>query len=132
MNKPSHKHVLVLTHGQEDGGARATLAFALAVSLQAMGCDVAIYLNFQAAVWAFPNFSQTIEIKGFDKLQTYINLFQEAGGKLYVCSSCFENIPGWSAEQPNNSGYGPLRQGIIPAGVTTLASLLIDRKPLTF
>ncbi len=126
------KHLIVLTHGQEDGGARATLAFALAVSFQAMGCDVAVYLNFQAAVWAFPNVSASVHIKGFDSLQTYISLFQEGGGKIYICSSCFENIPGWSPDNPEKSGYGPMRPGVIPAGVTTLASLLIERRALTF
>lgn len=57
------------------GGARATLTFTLAISLQAMGADVAVYLNKHAAIWAFQGVTQSIHIPGFDNLQTYIDLF---------------------------------------------------------
>ncbi len=132
MKERDKKHLIVITHGQEDGGARATLGFALAVTLQAMGCDVAVYLNFQAAVWAFPNVTESCHIKGFERLQTYISLFQESGGKIYICSSCFENLPRWSSDDVEQSAFGPMNKNVIPAGVTTLAALLIERKTLTF
>lgn len=123
------KHLIVLTHGQEDGGSRATLAFALAVSLQAMGSDVAVYLNAQSAVWAFERPMQSIQIKGFDSLAVYVSLFQESGGLLYVCASCIESLTSGAAKEEKT--LGPFRQGITPAGLTTLASLCLERKCLS-
>jgi predicted peroxiredoxin len=132
MNDDSQqKHVIVLTAGMEDGGARATLAMALAVSLQAMGCDVAVYMNFQAAIWALRNATSSIHIRGFDSLETYIDLFQESGGKIYVCTSCIEHLPLWSGREGASDFSSPLRDSVIPAGVTTLASLLAERRSVS-
>ena len=125
------RHAIVLTHGNEDGGARATLAFALAVSLQAMGSEVVVYMNFQAAVWAVKGATESIKIRGFDDLETYIKLFEEAGGKMYVCASCFDHMPRWSKEDGNACEIGDIREGVIPAGVTTLASLISERKTVS-
>jgi predicted peroxiredoxin len=120
------KFMIVLTTGPEDGGARATLAFALAVSLQAMGNDVALYLNNRAAHWAQKNSTEHIQIKGFDSLNTYISHFLEAEGQLYFCASCLEDLPGGDA-----SLESVMRAGVTPAGVTTLASLMLERKTLS-
>jgi predicted peroxiredoxin len=133
MNDQAQKHAIILTHGTEDGGARATLAFALAVSLQAMSCDVVMYMNFQAAAWVVKGATESISIRGFDSLETYMNIFEEGGGKMYVCASCFEHIPRWSGREGGDAcAAGPLRDGVIPAGVTTLASLLADRRSVSF
>jgi predicted peroxiredoxin len=121
--------LIVITTGQEDGGGRATLGYALAVSLQAMGCDVAIYLNFHAAVWALVGTSQHIKIKGFDTLQTYMKIFEEGGGSLFVCSTCLETLP---AMRERVGGHSLLREGATLAGVTTLAALLSERKTISF
>ncbi len=133
MTHDQNQHLLVLTHGQEDGGSRATLAFALAVSLQAMGSDVAVYLHEQASLWAFEGASQSIHIPGFDSLQTYIDLFLEGAGTLYVCASCANDLPnkagGYSLSTV--SKLGALKPTVIPAGITTLASLLLNRKSVS-
>lgn len=122
------RYAIVLTHGPEDGGAHATLAFALAVALQAMGCDVVLYLNGHAAHWARRHAAEQIRIRGFDSLQTYLQSFEEAGGRLYVCSSCFDTMDAPGCEP----GFGgPLRPGVIPAGVTTLAAMLLERRSLS-
>ncbi len=132
MSDGYQRHAIVLTHGTEDGGARATLAFALAVSLQAMGSDVVVYMNFQAAGWALKGATQSISIRGFDSLETYMTIFEEGEGKMYVCASCFEHMPLWKQETANDPGSsGALRDGVVPAGVTTLASLLADRRTVS-
>lgn len=121
-------HLVVLTHGQEDGGGRATLAFALAVSLQAMGGDVCVYLNSHAAIWAYDWLIKRTSIPGFDKLETYVDLFREAEGKIYVCASCIEQIRATLGEEQKDA----LTKGITPAGITTLASLMLERKTISF
>jgi len=134
MNDGQQKHVIVLTCGTEDGGARATLAMALAVSLQAMGCDVAVYMNFQAAIWALKGATRSIQIPGFDSLETYLKLFEDGGGKVYACASCFEHLAVWNQGEDISEGGVPtsaLRDGVIPAGVTTLASLLAERRAVS-
>ncbi|HAA58125.1 MAG TPA: hypothetical protein DCE42_25405 [Myxococcales bacterium] len=129
--KQGHKHILVLTRGQEDGGSRATLAFALAVSLQAMGSEVAIYLNSQSAIWAFNFPVQRVHIQGFDPLENYIDLFQEAGGELFVCATCVDSLTSGYKENVMAT-LGPFREGVTSAGLTTLASLIMERKCLSF
>jgi predicted peroxiredoxin len=124
----SNQHLIVLTHGQEDGGGRATLAFALAVSLQAMGGDVAVYLNAQAAIWAYDWVIKRANIPGFDRLETYVNLYRESGGQIYVCASCVEQITAHLSKQEADD----LSAGVMPAGITTLASLMLDRNTISF
>lgn len=131
LSTNDNKHLLVLTHGREDGGARATLAFALGVSLQAMGSHVVMYLNSQAAVWAFEWAVQSVDIPGFDSLQTYISLFEESSGDIYVCASCVDSMSTQSTGTLPPS-LGPFRHKVTPAGVTTLASLMIERKTISF
>lgn len=134
MNREQQKHVIVLTSGTEDGGARATLAMALAVSLQAMGCDVSVYMNFQAAIWALKGATRSIQIPGFDALETYLKLFEDGGGTLYACASCFEHMPLWEQREDlrgEATQHPALRDGVIPAGVTTLASLLAERRAVS-
>ena len=124
------RHLLVLTHGQEDGGSRATLAFALAVSLQAMGAEVVVYLHSHASVWAFEKISQNINIPGFDSLGVYIDLFLESEGTLYACASCVDDIN----NDPRYTGQyavGSVRKTVVPAGITTLASLMMERKTIS-
>ena len=125
------KHLILLTYGQEDGGARATLAFALAVSLQAMNANVAIYLNEQAAIWAFKKATRSISIPGFDSLETYLEIFQEAGGILYACASCTASLAENTESSHPYQGVSALHSGVIPAGIATLASLILDRKVLS-
>lgn len=128
--REKQKHLLVLTHGREDGGARATLTFALAVSLQAMGCDVCVYLNSQASIWSFEKPLESVQTPGFDSLLTYISLFEQSGGQIYVCSTCTETLIGEEPQQ--RTMFGTIRKEVVPAGVTTLASLMIERKTLSF
>ncbi len=129
MDKGS-RHLLVLTHGQEDGGSRATLAFALAVSLQAMGADVVVYLHSHASVWAFEKVSQNIHIPGFDSLGVYIDLFLEAKGTIYACASCVDDINN-DPRYVGQYAVGPVRSKVVPAGITTLASLMMERKTVS-
>lgn len=130
MTKTPKGHLIVLTHGQEDGGSRATLAFALAVSLQAMGEEVVVFLHAQAAIWAFEAALQSIHIPGFDRLDTYTKLFEEAGGQIYVCASCAEET---QATLPPHAQHatGALRSCVTQAGLTKLASLLITHKAVS-
>ncbi|MCK6509900.1 DsrE family protein [Myxococcota bacterium] len=129
MTKTPKGHLIVLTHGQEDGGSRATLAFALAVSLQAMGEEVVVFLHAQAAIWAFESVLQSIHIPGFDRLDIYTKLFEEAGGQIYVCASCAEETQ--AALPPQAHQVGGLRSCVTQAGLTKLASLLITHKAVS-
>ena len=129
MSSTPKGHLLVLTHGQEDGGSRATLTFALAVSLQAMGEEVIVFLHAQAAIWAFESAIQSIHIPGFDRLSTYIKLFEETGGQIYVCASCAEETQAQFPTTPLSAGG--LRSCVTQAGLTKLAALLITHKAVS-
>jgi predicted peroxiredoxin len=123
------KHLIVLTQGREDGGARATLSLALAASLLAMGGEVAVYLNFQAVYWGMRGATRNIHIPGFDTLETYLDLYREMGGQMYACAACLEAI---ADPLSGKTGLDRLRPGIEVAGITTLATLMRTHHTVTF
>jgi len=132
VEQRKRNQLIVLTEGREDDGKRATLAFALAISLQSMGTDVAIYLDSEAVVWSLQGAARGVTVKGFDTLESYISFFEGAGGQLFVHFGGLCQLDGWSEDKGTHREYGGLRPRVTRAGVATLASLLLQRSHLAF
>jgi predicted peroxiredoxin len=83
--------LVVLTCGAEDGGRKAAIALGVALSALAVGRDVYVFLSLESSVFATPTGARAIRPRGFsDSIHDYLEHFAELGGKLEVCSSCFE------------------------------------------
>src|SRR6185436_15896014 len=84
--------LLVLTAGlKQDGGRRAALGFGMALAALAEGREVSVFLSLESAPFGTPTGCDEVHPQGFsDPLDTYVRHFLELGGKLEICSSCYE------------------------------------------
>src|SRR4029453_16795323 len=91
---PAPKHLardayaVILASGLEDGGKRATLAFAAACTAQMMDLDTIVFMIGDGAHWAYDGHAEQVRAPGFPALADLIDLFVEAGGQLLLCSAC--------------------------------------------
>jgi predicted peroxiredoxin len=81
-------YAVILASGAEDGGKRATLAFAAACTAQAMDLDTIVFLAGDGAHWAYQGHAERVHAPGFSALADLIDSFAEAGGQLLLCSAC--------------------------------------------
>jgi len=81
-------YAVILASGPEDGGKRATLAFAAACTAQAMDLDTIVFLVGDGARWAYDGNAEQVHAPGFPALADLIESFVDAGGKLLLCSAC--------------------------------------------
>lgn len=102
--------LVVLTASLADGGRKAAIAFGVGLSALAQGTDVHLFLSLEAAVLGTPAGAEGIAPRGFSEpLAAYIEHFVDLGGKLEVCSSCYEE---YCRDLPKDeSGRPALRPG---------------------
>jgi len=81
-------YAVILASGLEDGGKRATLAFAAACTAQMMDLDTIVFMIGDGAHWASDGHAEQVHAPGFPALADLIDLFVEAGGQLLLCSAC--------------------------------------------
>jgi predicted peroxiredoxin len=86
--RPREACAVILASGAEDGGKRATLAFAAACTAQAMELDTIVFLIGDGAHWAYDGSAEQAHAPGFPALAELIDSFIEAGGQLLLCSAC--------------------------------------------
>ena len=102
--------LVVLTASLADGGRKAAIAFGVALSALSHGTEGYLFLSLEAAVLGTPLGAADIKPRGFSEpLAAYIDHFVELGGKLEVCSSCYEE---YCRDLPKDaSGRPALRAG---------------------
>lgn len=83
----SEKIVLMAAHGPEDP-ERATIPFVMATAAQASDVEALIGLQADGVRLASKNIADGIEAASFPPLKQLLDLYLEAGGKLYVCGPC--------------------------------------------
>ena len=96
------KHLIMITRGREDGGHAATLGAELAVSLQMMRHEVAIFLTLGGTRWAYQGLAKDVHVPGHLCLEEYFDSFAAEGGQLLVCAPCVKaycHLPTLSDEE---------------------------------
>ena len=113
---------VILVSGPEDGGKRATLAFAAACTAQAMDLDTIVFLAGDGAHWAYVGNAEEVNAPGFPALADLMESFVEAGGQLLLCSACHA-ICAHGADR---------RADVRVRGLATLLSHTIEGGAVTF
>ncbi len=123
--------LVVLTTGAEDGGRRAALAFGAALAELADGGQATVFLSLESARFGTPSGTAGIQPRGFsDSLDEYIGHFVELGGRLEVCSSCYEE---YCRDFPKGvDGRTLLRPNTSVASLATIADRSKRSAVLTF
>ncbi|MCA9729816.1 MAG: DsrE family protein [Candidatus Eisenbacteria bacterium] len=122
--------LVVLTTGREDNGKHATLAFACALSAVASGKRTKVFLTGDGAIWGFKGTAQDIMVQGFPPLESMIRDYQEAGGSLLCCSTCYLLC----SNGPPSTDIDPtaLRPGAEVAGFPVLIETACNGGSVTF
>jgi len=124
--------LLVLTAGlQQDGGRRAALGFGVALAALAEGREVSVFLSLESAPLGTPTGCDGVRPPGFsDPLDAYVTHFVELGGKLEICSSCYEE---YCKDRPRDArGETLVRPGTKIASLGSVAERAGSWTVLTF
>lgn len=124
--------MVVLTVGaDQDGGRRAALAFGVGLAALAEGRDATLFLSLESAPLGTPSGCEGVRPRGFSEpLETYIQHFLELGGKLEICSSCYEE---YCRDRPRDArGETVVRPGTRIASLGTVAERAGAFAVLTF
>jgi predicted peroxiredoxin len=123
--------IVVTTGTEEDGGRRAALAVGVGLAALAGGSQVFLFLSLASAPLGTPDGAAGIHPRGFSEpLETYIQHYLELGGKLEVCSSCYEE---YCRSRPKDErGQPRLRAGTRIAGLSVVAERAGHMQTLTF
>jgi predicted peroxiredoxin len=120
---------VILASGPEDAGRRATLAFSAAFTAQSMDLDTLVFLVGDGAYWGYEGRAAGVHATGFPALGDLIEGFQEAGGRIVLCSAC----DAVCAADVDAEGV-PLRRlaGVRPQGLASVISHSAKGNSLTF
>ncbi len=83
------KMVFVVTCSDESPD-KATIPFALGNAALAMDAEVIIVLQSNGVFLGKKDFARHINAPGFPPLAELMEIFQEAGGALYICEPCIK------------------------------------------
>jgi predicted peroxiredoxin len=121
-------YVVMLTSGCNDGGKRATLAFAAACAALSLDLDTVVFMIGDGSHWAFEGSSDPISEPGFPPLSELMDVFTDLGGEIYVCATCEKicSIPGEDGQIRKR------RSEIQPRGLATVLSQMIGGTSVTF
>lgn len=83
----TNKFLISLTNAKNNTD-KATLAFVVANAAVASGKEVVIFLNAEGVYLSEKGYADDIHEDGFAPLKELLDLYVEAGGKIWVCSPC--------------------------------------------
>jgi len=127
-SKPSRNYVVMLTSGNQDGGKRATLAFAAACAAISLDLDTHIFLIGDGAHWAYEGNCEPISQQGFPSLINLFDSFIDLGGKVYICSTC-DSV----CSVPEEGGQAiKRRDDVQPRGLAAVLSHMVGGGTVTF
>ena len=122
---------IVLSASLDDGGRKAAIAFGVALAALSNGTTTHMFLSLESAVLGTPTGAGGIRPRGFSEpLGEYIEHFIDLGGKLEVCSSCFEE---YCRDLPKDeSGRPALRPGTTIHSLGVVAERANQMQVVTF
>jgi len=91
MSTKEKKNLIIITHGIDDGIRQVLFSLQYAVTMVNMNLDVTIFLTGLAVRWSYKELAQLRGCGDFVKALDYLSIFVDAGGKVKVCTTCYEN-----------------------------------------
>ena len=82
------KFCVILTCGK-DNTDKATVAFVVANAAAASDKETLVFLSIEAVRLSQKGYADDVHEEGFAALTELMTNFVNAGGKMYVCSPCF-------------------------------------------
>ncbi len=73
----------------KDNSDKATVAFVIANAAAASDKETLVFLSIEGVRLAEQGYGDSIHEEGFAPLKELMTNFVKAGGKIYVCSPCF-------------------------------------------
>jgi predicted peroxiredoxin len=124
----SRNYVVMLTSGCNDGGKRATLAFAAACAALSLDLDTHVFLIGDGSYWAYEGSSNAVNEPGFPPLSELMDVFIDLGGEIYICATCERvcSVPG------EDGRLRKRRPEIQPRGLAAVLSHTIGGTSVTF
>jgi len=104
----------------KDNSDKATVAFVVANAAVASDKETLVFLSIEGVRLAQKGYADDIHEEGFSPLKDLMTNFVNAGGKIYVCSPCFNK----RKLDPNN-----LVPGAAIVGGAKLVEFLSDGTP---
>ncbi|MGO8755353.1 MAG: DsrE family protein [Gallionellaceae bacterium] len=87
MAEKQQKLVLMVTNGPENPEL-ATIPFVMATTAQASDVDVLMGFQGNGVMLTVKGMADHVVASGFPPLKDLMNIYIEAGGKLFVCGPC--------------------------------------------
>ena len=127
----SSDDILLVVTTLDDGGRKAALAFGVALAALARGGNAHVFLSLESARLGTPTGAEGVRPRGFsESMDEYIQHFLDLGGRLEVCSSCYEeycrNLPA------DESGRPRLRAGTQIQTLAIVAERATSMPVMTF
>ena len=124
----NRNYVVMLTCGGNDGGKRATLAFATACAALSLDLDTHVFLIGDGSHWAYEGNSDPVTEPGFPPLSELMDDFTDLGGEIYICATCERvcSAPGKDGQERKR------RPEIQPQGLASVLSYMVGGTSITF
>ena len=91
MADPQSRNLIIITHGVDDGIRQVLFALQYAITLTNLNLKTTIFLTGLAVRWSYKEFSCLRGYGDFIKAIDYFTMFSGAGGKVKVCTTCYES-----------------------------------------
>ena len=129
MSNEKQKHLIMVTHGVEDGIRQILFAFQFAITLRNMGVEVSMFLTGLAAKWAYRGIDQTVQGDDFAVLKDYIQEFLNSGGTIMVCRTCYGEEYNIKGRQEMDESVA---EGVKLVGLNVIAEQSLECKLIVF
>jgi uncharacterized protein len=87
MTDGKQKLVFMVTHGPENA-EMATIPFVMATTALASNVEALMGFQGNGVVLVLKGMADHVAAPGFPPLKDLLKMYQEEGGKMYVCSPC--------------------------------------------
>jgi predicted peroxiredoxin len=123
--------LVVLTDALQDGGRKDAIGFGVALAALSRDCRVHVFLSLESAKLGTPTGADGMHPRGFsESLSQYIDHFLDLGGKLEVCSSCYEEY--CRSLPKDEKGKTELRAGTAILSLSVVAERALTMPVITF
>ncbi len=119
------KQLVIITHNVEDGIRQVLFGLQYALTMLNMGLDVLIFITGSTVKWTYKEINEKLVVGEIDSLTSYLRLCIKSGGKILVCSTCYETQICDIAKLDNKEGS--LISGARLCGLTEVAEESFER-----